>query len=392
MRHPAQIKGSTDLKLDGIRVLDLSRFLPGPWVGLVMADHGANVIKIESAEGEPTRHLGPPVAGFSAYFRNTQRGKKSLVLDLKSAEGKDIFKRLLAEADVVIDSFRPGVMDRLGLGYETARAINEGIVYCSLSAFGQSGPLAQRPSHDLGAQALTGVLSLQAGGREPALPNLPTSDIAAASNALIGILMALLRRAKTGQGDHIDVSMVDALVSWLPHIISPVIEKGESPDLTRERLYGGAAFYEVYRTQDDKHIVLSGAEMKFVENLLTALGRPDLIDVCRKPWGPEQEPVRDFLRATFATRTRDAWDKFLSDKGVCYAPVLQLHEAWQQPLLRERGMVVTGDDGVDNIGTPILFAREPGQPRLRFAEHGEHTQEIRARLGFETKKSDPASS
>ncbi|TAN08916.1 MAG: CoA transferase [Burkholderiaceae bacterium] len=370
------------MKLEGIRVLDLSRFLPGPWVGMTMADHGAEVIKIESHAGEPTRHLGPPIEGFSAYFRNTQRGKQSLVLDLKAPEGKEIFLKLAKESDVVIDSFRPGVMDKLGLGYDTVRALNSRIVYCSLSAFGQTGPLAQRPSHDVGAQALAGVLSLHAEG-EPTLPQLPVSDIAVASNALIGILMALLRRETTGQGDWVDVCMTDALFSWMPHILGNVIRNGESPDLERERLYGGAAFYAVYRTQDGKHLVLSGAEMNFVENLLNALGRPDLIDVCRRPWGPEQEPVKAFLRATFATRSRDEWDRWLADKGVCYAPVLDLHEAWRQPALRERGMVLKGADGVENAGTPIRFRREPGQPRLQFAGQGADTDAILRWLGYD---------
>jgi crotonobetainyl-CoA:carnitine CoA-transferase CaiB-like acyl-CoA transferase len=370
------------MKLEGIRVLDLSRFLPGPWVGMTMADHGAEVIKIESHAGEPTRHLGPPIEGFSAYFRNTQRGKQSLVLDLKAPEGKEIFLELAKESDVVIDSFRPGVMDKLGLGYDTVRALNSRIVYCSLSAFGQTGPLAQRPSHDVGAQALAGVLSLHAEG-EPTLPQLPVSDIAVASNALIGILMALLRRETTGQGDWVDVCMTDALFSWMPHILGNVIQNGEAPDLERERLYGGAAFYAVYRTQDGKHLVLSGAEMNFVENLLNALGRPDLIDVCRRPWGPEQEPVKAFLRATFATRSRDEWDRWLADKGVCYAPVLDLHEAWRQPALRERGMVLKGADGVENAGTPIRFQREPGQPRLQFAGQGADTDAILRWLGYD---------
>ena len=370
------------MKLEGIRVLDLSRFLPGPWVGMTMADHGAEVIKIESHAGEPTRHLGPPIHGFSAYFRNTQRGKQSLVLDLKAPEGKDIFRKLAAESDVVIDSFRPGVMDKLGLGYDAVRALNPRIVYASISAFDQTGPLAQRPSHDVGTQALAGVLSLRASG-EPALPELPVSDIAVASNALIGILMALLRREKTGEGDWVDVAMADALFSWMPHILGPVIERGESPDLARERLYGGAAFYEVYRTRDGGHLVLSGAEMNFVENLLKALGRPDLIDVCRRPWGPEQEPVKAFLRATFVTRTRDEWDQWLADKDVCYAPVLDLHEAWQRLAERHNGMVVKGDDGVDNVGTPIRFQREPGRPQLRFAELGADTGRILQWLGYD---------
>lgn len=372
------------MKLEGIRVLDLSRFLPGPWVGMTMADHGAEVIKIESHAGEPTRHLGPRINGFSAYFRNTQRGKQSLVLDLKAPEGKDIFRKLAAESDVVIDSFRPGVMDKLGLGYDAVRVLNSRIVYASISAFGQTGPLAQQPSHDVGTQALAGVLSLRASG-EPALPELPVSDIAVASNALIGILMALLRREKTGQGDWVDVAMADALFSWMPHILGPVIERGESPDLARERLYGGAAFYEVYRTRDGGHLVLSGAEMDFVENLLKALGRPDLIDVCRRSWGPEQEPVKAFLRATFATRTRDEWDRWLADKDVCYAPVLDLHEAWQHLAERHNGMVLKGDDGVDNVGTPIRFRREPGRPRLRFAEQGADTGRILQWLGYDAR-------
>lgn len=155
------------MKLDGIRVLDLSRFLPGPYIGLLMADHGAEVIKVESFEGEPTRKLGPAVKGHSVYFRNTQRGKLSLRLNLKAAAGLEIFLRLAEQSDVIIDSFRPGVVDRLGIGYEAIRARNVRIVYCSLSAFGQNGSMSQRPSHDLGAQALTGTLSLMQNDGRP---------------------------------------------------------------------------------------------------------------------------------------------------------------------------------------------------------------------------------
>lgn len=339
------------MKLEGIRVLDLSRFLPGPYIGLVMADHGAEVIKIESFDGEPTRTLGPPLDGFPAYFRNTQRGKLSLRLNLKSAAGVEIFRRLAAESDVIIDSFRPGVVDRLGIGYADVRAINPGIVYCALSAFGQDGELASRPSHDLGAQAITGTLSLgQADDAAPTLPPTPTADVALGSLALAGITMALFRRERTGEGDYLDMAMTDSLMSWNPHIVSEVIAHDRSPDLAAERLYGGAAFYNVYATADERYIVLSGAEMNFAENLLSALGRPDLIDVCRAPWGPAQDPVKQFLHATFATRTLAEWDAWLADKGVCYAPVLNLHEAWQQGFLRERGMIEAGADGVERLG------------------------------------------
>lgn len=372
------------MKLDGIRVLDLSRFLPGPWIGLTMADHGAEVIKIESHEGEPTRRLGPAIKGHPAYFRNTQRGKLSLKLNLKMDEGREIFLRLAESSDVVIDSFRPGVVDRLGIGYEAVRARAPGIVYCSLSAFGQDGPLAQRPSHDVGAEAMSGVLSLSnTRDGEPTLPTLPMADIALGGAALIGILMALLRREKTGQGDFIDAAMMDSLMSWTPHILSPVLAEDRAPDLASERLHGGAAFYNVYRTADDRHIVLSGAEMNFVENLLEALERPDLIALCREPWGDAQEPVKRFLAQTFATRTRDEWDRWLADKSVCYAPVLNMHEAWHQPYLRERGMVLSGDDGVEHLGTPVNFRDEPGHASGRVPALGEHTDALLEALGYD---------
>ena len=258
------------------------------------------------------------------------------------------------------------------------------IVYCSLSAFGQTGPLAQRPSHDVGAQALTGVLSLgQTEGRPPTLPTLPIADVALGSAALIGILMALLRRDQTGRGDYIDVAMVDTLMSWTPHILSSVVAEQRPPKLSSERLHGGAAFYNIYRTADDQHIVLSGAEMNFVENLLNALDRPDLIAVCRLPWGEAQEPAREFLRQTFLQRTRDEWNEWLADKGICYAPVLNMHEAWNQKLLSEREMVVPGDDGVRNLGTPIKFREEPGNPKGALAPKGAHSDELLERVGYD---------
>ena len=372
------------MKLEGVRVLDLSRFLPGPYMSLVMADHGAEVIKVEKFDGEPTRDLGPPIRGFSAYFRNTQRGKQSLRLNLKTDAGRGVFLALADDADVIIDSFRPGVVDRLGIGYDTISARNPRIVYCALSAFGQDGPLAERPSHDLGAQAITGTLSLaQSDGRAPSLPATPTADVALGSLALAGVVMALYRRETTGRGDYLDMAMTDSLMSWNPHIVSTVIAEGRPPDLSRERLYGGAAFYNVYRTADDRYIVLSGAEMTFAENLLEALGRPDLVPLCRRPWGPEQDPVKTFLEETFATRTLDDWDQWLADKGVCYAPVLDLAEAWKSGVLRDRGMVAAGADGVDRLGTPIRYRDEPGTPSDALATLGGDTDALLERLGYD---------
>jgi crotonobetainyl-CoA:carnitine CoA-transferase CaiB-like acyl-CoA transferase len=209
------------------------------------------------------------------------------------------------------------------------------------------------------------------------------ADIALGSSALIGILMALLRRERTGQGERLDVAMTDALMSWTPHILSSVLAEGRPPDLSQERLHGGAAFYNIYRTAAGGALVLSGAEMNFVENLLTELGRPDLIALCREPWGPAQDPVKHFLAETFATRTRDEWDEGLADKGVCYAPALNLQEAWQGEQLRDRGMIVRGPDGVEQLGSPVKFGNEPGRPSETVPRLGEHTNLILARLGYD---------
>ena len=372
------------MKLDGIRVLDLSRFLPGPWISMTMADHGAEVIKVEGASGEPTRHIGPPIKGHTAYFRNTQRGKRSIVLDLKSDEGREVFLQLAESSDVVIDSFRPGVVDRLGIGYDAVRARVPGIVYCSLSAFGQDGAYRLRPSHDLGAEGLAGVLSLtREKGGKPAMPTLPVADIACASNALIAILMALLRREQTGAGDFIDAGMVDALMAWTPHIISPVLAENRPSDPSTERLYGGAAFYDRYRTADGEYIVLAGSELNFVKNLLDALGRADLIELCREAPGEPQSPVHDFLAETFLTKTRDEWDAWLADKDVCYAPVLNMQEAWRQPYLREREMVLEGDDGIEHLGTAVKFRQEPGNPVSAVPELGADTEALLTELGYD---------
>jgi len=377
------------VKLDGIRVLDLSRFLPGPYVSMMMADHGAEVIKIESADGEPTRGLGPLVGGETTYFRNTQRGKKSCVLDLKAPEGRQSFFDLVAISDVVIESFRPGVVSKLGIDYRSVSERVPRIVYCSLSAFGQTGALAMRPSHDLGAQAISGVLSLSAGaGQKPAMPSLPMADIALGLTALSGILMALLRREQSGRGDYLDVSMLDTLATWAPPIAHDVFGRRESPNLDNERLYGGAAFYNIYGTSDGKYVVLSGSEIRFAENLLKALGRPDLIELCRKPAGPVQKPVQEYLQSVFATKTQKEWDTWLATVDVCYAPVNTLADGLLQAQLRDRGIVQEAPDGTFRFGTPIIFSDEPG----RSAEHGpalgEHTAEVlasaRARKGTRT--------
>ena len=284
------------MKLEGIRVVDLSLFLPGPYLTLQMADHGAEVIKVEPpGEGDPTRHLGVSDGRSSVYFRNLNRGKKSVVLDLKKPEEREALLRLCDSADVFVESFRPGVVERLGVSYDVLSARNPRLVYCSISAFGHDGPYRDRPAHDLAVEALSGTLSMTLGrDGEPAIPGLPHADLLAALQGLSGILMALLRRQRTGCGDYVDVAMHDSLIAGSANILGPTLAENRQPVPRHERTTGGSAFYRVYRTADGRHVALGGQEMKFVRNLLGALGRPELAPLCERP-GPHQQPVMEFL-------------------------------------------------------------------------------------------------
>lgn len=375
------------MKLEGLRVLDLSLFLPGPHLTMMMSDHGADVIKVEPPAGEPVRNVGYRTGdGVSVWFRNTHRGKRSVVLDLKSDAGRAALLKLAETADVFVEAFRPGVVDRLGVGYDQLSAINPGIVYVSISAFGQTGPEALRPAHDLAIQALAGTASLNLGADgAPANPGMPVADLTASLMSLSAILMALLRRERTGKGDYIDLSMQDALMAWLPNVTGPVFAEDRAPDVPNERSFGGYAFFRAYKTLDGKHIALGGVEHKFVETLLNALDRPDLIATANGPPGPGQQPVKEFLETTFATRTRDQWEEWFHGRDVCFAPVLDLHEAFHRPHVAAREMLVRDDEGNLHIGLPIKFRDEPGHLPTALPDIGQHTREVLKEAGL----SDP---
>ena len=353
------------MKLAGLRVVDLTLFLPGPYLTLQLADHGAEVIKVEPpGEGDPTRHLGLADGESTVYFRLLNRGKKSVVLDLKSEQGKQELYRLAASADVFVESFRPGVMERLGFGQAELRKRNPRLVYCSMSAFGAAGPYRDRPAHDLAVEALAGVLSLNT-----TIPSLPVSDLLAALHGLAGILMALLRREKTGRGDYVDIGMHDVTVAALANVLGPALAENRQPVPTHERTTGGSAFYRLYATRDGRHLSLGGQEMKFVRNLLGALGRPDLAPLCEKP-GPHQQPVMEFLEQTFRTRTLEEWKAFLSRLDVCYGEVNMLPEALRDPNALARGMVVEDSSGRRHLAPPVRFAEEPARPNYREPKMG----------------------
>ncbi|WP_372620737.1 CaiB/BaiF CoA transferase family protein [Falsiroseomonas sp.] len=374
------------MKLEGVRVLDLSLFLPGPYLTTMMVDHGAEVIKLEPPSGEPVRGIGLRANGESVWFRNTHRGKRSIVLNLKEPADLAALRDIVRGCDVMLESFRAGVAERLGIGAAAMTALNPRLVYCSISAFGQDGPLRDRPAHDLAVEALAGTASINLGqdGR-PTHPNVPVADVTASLLALSAILMALFRREKTGRGDVIDMAMFDATLSWLPNATGAVFAEARPPRVKEERQWGGGAFYNIYATKDGKWIVLGGSEHKFVENLLHALGRDDLIAAASGPPGPAHKPAENFLRATFATRTRDEWEAWFEGRDVCFAPVLDLKEAFDNPHTAARRMLVRDAEGNLHIGLPIKFRDEPGALNPRLPALGEHTAEViaeaRRRLG-----------
>jgi crotonobetainyl-CoA:carnitine CoA-transferase CaiB-like acyl-CoA transferase len=349
------------MKLSGIRVLDLSQYLPGPHLTMTMADHGADVIMIEPANGtgEPVRKMGTRARdGTSVWFRNIARGKRAAALDLKDAAQKELFLTLADDADVIVEAFRPGVVDRLGIGYAQVATRNPRIVYCAISAFGQDGALAHKPAHDLGVQALVGTAALVA----PAMPNLVAADMAASLTALSAILMALVARAHTGKGDYIDIAMYDALLAWTPNITGSVLGEDKAPVPREMRNYGGQAMNRLYETKDGGHIALAGNERKFCENLFKALGRSDLVALAVSEPGPAQQSLIDFLGETFRDRTRSEWEAFLGPLDLCWAPLRDLKEAFDDPHTAARGMVQRDMDGNRHIGPAIKFRGDPAQP------------------------------
>jgi crotonobetainyl-CoA:carnitine CoA-transferase CaiB-like acyl-CoA transferase len=344
---------------------------------LMMADHGADVIKIEPPGiGEPSRAIGYETGGQSVWFRNTHRGKRSIQLDLKAEPDRARLHALAREADVFIEAFRPGVAARLGLDAATLRAENPGLVYCSISAFGQTGAYRDLPAHDIAVQALAGVIPLNEGqDGKPAMPNLPAADALASLTALAGVLMALYRRQSTGHGDVLDIAMLDSLLAWTPNVTGRIFATGQPHIPKQERSWGGNALYNLYETADSQWIALGGAEPKFARNLLDALGRPDLIPLAAHPPGQLQDPLRDYLRETFKTRSRAAWEAWFAGRDIAFAPARTLLDAFNDPDMTARGMTGTDEHGNRYIGTPIRFRDEPAMLNLNAPGLGEHQDE-----------------
>ena len=356
--------------LDGTRVLDLTRLLPGPFCTMLLADLGADVIKIEEPTGDPAR-------GYGALFALVNRNKRSVTLDLKTDDGRDALLRLVDRSDAVVESFRPGVMDRLGLGYAILSQRNARLVYASLSGFGQSGLYRDRPAHDLNYLALAGVLGYNVGSAadRPVVPAAQIADLGGGTLGAVAILAALLSARQTGVGQMVDVSLFAAAVTWLPTLVSGLFESGRAPAPGTPILAGGLAQYDVYATADGRYVSLGALEPKFLANFLGAVERTDLL---RLVVG-EPGRFRAELRTLFASRTLADWVALLDGVETCFAPVNSLEEAIADPQARALGLF-TSIDGQPQIAPPFVFSRTPATLRRPAPALGAHTAEVLAEI------------
>ena len=366
--------------LAGVRVLDLSRLLPGPFCTMILADLGAEVIKIEDLEGGDYMRAFPPfIDGRSAYFLALNAGKKSLALNLKAAAGREIFLKLAATAGVVVESFRPGAVDRLGIGYPAVRAVNPRTVYCSISGFGQDGPDRDRAGHDLDFISRAGLLSLCGWpDARPAIPPVQIADLSSAMYAAAGILAWLRESERTGEGRHLDIGMLDSAVSWM---VMPLgdYSAGERGGRGRLPLTGQHPCYNVYRTNDGRDISLAALEPKFWQAFCKAVGRPDLLPLQFS----EKAEDHALFESLFAGRTAAAWTDLLRGADCCCAVVPRLDEALEDPQLRHRGLIAGPPPGVPGVLRPGHPLRDRHAPDAGpCPEHGQHTAEILAELGL----------
>lgn len=375
--------------LEGIKVLDLSRLLPGPFLTMLLADMGADVVKVEAPNiGDYLRAMPPTRHGVGGRFLAINRNKRSLVLDLKTEQGRDAFLRMAERADVIVESFRPGVLERLGIAYEALRARNRKIILCSISGYGQTGPYRDRAGHDLNYIGLAGVLAM--GGPRDGTPGMPGVQIAdMAGGALwssVGILGALLGRERTGEGAHLDISMTEGALALLAAELGSLECESDGgaprPSRGNQSLNGGLACYRVYQAGDGKYLSIGALEPKFWLALNRALGRKaDMSELVAPP--ARQEAIAAELAAIFQTRPRDEWVAILAQHDCCGEPVLEMDELAAHPLHQARQVFFCMDGR--ELG-PVTQIRTPlGMPELRHPVPGlgEHSREVLAEYGFD---------
>ncbi|HVH41146.1 MAG TPA: CaiB/BaiF CoA-transferase family protein [Labilithrix sp.] len=370
------------IPLSGIKVLDLSRLLPGPLASLVLADLGAQVDKIEDTAGGDYLRVMPPHATSatkdadptSSVFLALNRNKRSAVIDLKKPEAKAAFLRLVRSYDVVLEQFRPGVLDRLGLSHATLLEANPRLVICALTGYGQTGLLAQRAGHDLNYLARAGVLGFQGpDDRPPAVPGFQLADVSGGLYAVIGIMGALMERAQTGKGKVVDVAMIETA---MPFAIAGfgLAFGGQAPARGAETLTGGIAPYQTYATKDGGAMTLASLEPKFWMQFCAGIGRE--VDMSDLMPGPHQVALKEHLRGVFASKTREEWIAFAAERDCCLEPVLTPDEARRDPHLAARKMffeLPSPWGPIPQMRTPLT---SPDRTHAPPPKQGEHTDAI----------------
>ena len=380
------------LPLEGLKVLDLSRLLPGGFCSLLLADFGAEVVKVEDTgmgdyiRWSPPHHEGADPTAGSALFLSLNRNKTSIRLNLKSEEGREVLLALVRDADVLLESFRPGVLDRLGVGWERLREENPRLVYCAITGYGQDGPYRDRPGHDMNYLGLVGLLGLS--GERDGPPVQAAGQIAdlggGALMAAFGVMAALRERDRSGEGQLVDVSMADGALSWLAMTAAQHLADGVVPRRGEGALNGGLVCYRPYACSDG-WVTLGALEPKFWRAWCEGVGREDLIELQFSPPGSEAHAQ---VEGEFVKRTRAEWQQFASEVDCCLEPVLDLDEALGSELVRDREMVVEVDQPgaarpVRLLGVPVKLSRTPGDVRrLPGPALGEHTEEVLRGLGL----------
>lgn len=377
------------LPLEGIRVLDLTRLLPGPYCSLLLADYGADVIKVEDPKiGDYARWYEPRVNDDqSAMFISLNRNKRSITLDLKEEKDKEAFIPLIKTADVLIESFRPGVMERLGLGYEVLKVHNPKLIYCAITGYGQSGPYAKKAGHDLNFLSYSGLLHLQGAPNEkPLIPSVQIGDIGGgALMAAVGILLAIIDAKKSNTGQFVDISMLDGALSWMHTILPNYWNSGEMPNRGELILTGGKACYEIYRTKDDRFISVGALEYKFWENFCKVIGKEELIHQLDEPL-EQQRIMKQEVQTAVQQKTLTEWLELFEGIDACVSPVLTPEELTDNPQIKHRQMIedITHPEVgvIKQIGNPIKLSNSTVNTRRHAPGLGEHTNEILKELGY----------
>jgi len=362
------------LPLDGIRILDLSRLLPGPYLTQLLADLGAEVIKIETPRLGDYARIAPPEMGLGGMFEAVNRGKKSVALNYRNPRGRDIFLKLAATADVILEGFKPGSVKKWGIDYEAVRAVKPNIVYCSLSGYGQEGPYRDRAGHDLNYLAIGGALALNARADEAPLPySLPAADLSGGMLAAIAILGALVGRAKSGAGMYLDMALLDGVLSWMTPLASGAFFSGLGISAASHPLLGGLPCFNVYETADGKYLSLAAIEPTFWADFCQRVARPDLRS------RQFDRTIRGELATIFRQKSRAEWLELFADREACVEAVNSFEEMLAHPQVRARGYVREEDGQPVGMNSPFVFARRESAPAPRL---GEHTAAALASIGL----------